>query len=310
MATHVRELDMFSAMATYGRLLLKELNEIVALGDEVLEVSRIRYDPEKVERVSRETGMAIMALVPDSTWEPLDDEGRRRQRAVLDRWSRWTEKARLMFTADAEKTKKELKAAVAKVTKWLDRSGVDFSVPQSIEQAGAVLRTHVKPLLDLLAPFQNDGPLVVVPDTNVILRNQDLPSWADTLQAQAFTVLLVPGVLAELDGQKLNHRVAEVRENALKFSNRIKGWRSQGSLSSGVRVQGDIFVRVAAREPNFKDTLSWLDRTVVDDRIIASVLEWQRANPTTAVQLLSGDSIMLAKSDEAGVPTGDVPDRG
>ena len=76
-----------------------------------------------------------------------------------------------------------------------------------------------------------------------------------------------------------------------------------------MRVQRKVYVRVSAREPNFQRTLSWLDPQVLDDRIIASVLEWQRSNPTNAVQLLSGDSIMLAKADEAGVPTGDVPDR-
>lgn len=70
-----------------------------------------------------------------------------------------------------------------------------------------------------------------------------------------------------------------------------------------------MHVRVVAREPNFEATLSWLDPSITDDRIIASILEFQRNNPTMAVRLLSGDSIMLAKADEAGLATGDVPEK-
>jgi hypothetical protein len=298
-------------METYAHLLLKELHNILTLGDRLLEVSRIRYEPREAGRDSLDFSAAISASFPSSTWAPLDDEGRRRQREALECWNRWVERARLMFSGDTEDSQRKLKEASAKVAQWLDRSGSDsdFSVPKDLEQAPAVFREHVQRLADLLTPFQQDGPLVVVPDTNVLLRNQDLPSWTDVLQSEAFTVLLVPGVLAELDEQKLNYRVQEVREKALKFSSRLRGWRNQGSLSAGIRVQGAVYVRVTAREPNFKTTLSWLDPGVTDDRILASVLEWQRANPMTAVRLLSSDSIMLAKADEAGVPTGDVPDR-
>jgi hypothetical protein len=298
-------------METYARLLLKELHNILALGERLIEVSRIRYTPRKANRHSLDFGAAISAAFPECTWEPLDDEGRRRQREALECWNRWSERARLMFSGDTETSQNELNEAAATVMEWIDRSGrsFDFSVPQELAQAPGVFRKHVQGLEKLLMPFQADGPLVVVPDTNVLLRNQDLPSWTDVLQSSSFTVLLVPGVLAELDEQKMNHRVPEVREKAMKFTNRIRGWRNQGSLSAGIRVQGEVYVRVTAREPNFKNTLSWLDPTVVDDRILASVLEWQRANPMTAVLLLSADTIMLAKADEAGVPTGDVPDR-
>jgi hypothetical protein len=296
-------------MVTYTQILHRDLEEIIELTDKLMEVSDINYDPYKTERLSRETGFAILSIVPDSSWAVLNDEGRCRQRKVLDRWNRWLEKARLLFTEDAGRSRQDLEAAAKNITKWLDRSEPDFSIPKSLVDAPSIFRKHIQPLFDLLAPFMSNGPLVVVPDTNVILRNQELPSWAEVLGTDEFVVLLVPGVLSELDEHKINHRVDGVREKARTFSNRIKGWRNQGSLSDGVRVQGKVYIQVSAREPNFQRTLSWLDPQVTDDRIIASVLEWQRSNPTNAVQLLSGDSIMLAKADEAGVPTGDVPDR-
>lgn len=296
-------------MPSYAQHLRRRLEEIVELTDRLHEVSEIEHDPHKVERMSRKTGMAIMMILPDSTWCQLDDEGRRRQREVLDRWDRWLPQMQLLFLGDARDTRAQLDEAAEKVSRWLHRSGRDFSVPKDIEAAGQVFRKHVEPLFKLLAPFEVEGPVVMVPDTNVLLRNQELPTWTDAVGTKKFTVLLVPGVLAEIDEQKINHRNEPVREKARSFSNRLKGWRNQGSLARGVRVQGEVFVRVVAREPDFDNTLSWLDPGVTDDRIIASVLEFQRNNPTMDVRLLSGDSIMLTKADEAELVTGDVPNK-
>jgi len=49
--------------------------------------------------------------------------------------------------------------------------------------------------------------------------------YASVLGTDAFTVAFVPG---ELDAQKVNHRNPDVREQAKKMSDRIKGWRTRG----------------------------------------------------------------------------------
>jgi hypothetical protein len=69
-------------MATYGQRLPRNLHEIIELTDHLLEVSSINYDPNRLERLSKQTGATFITLVPDSTWHPLDDERRRPQRAV------------------------------------------------------------------------------------------------------------------------------------------------------------------------------------------------------------------------------------
>lgn len=46
----------------------------------------------------------------------------------------------------------------------------------------------------------------------------------------------------------------------------------------------------------------------MDDRVIASVLEMQRKNPSACVVVLTGDTLMLSKCDAAGVPARDTPD--
>jgi len=154
----------------------------------------------------------------------------------------------------------------------------------------------------------SSGQVLVVPDTNVLIRSQDITTYGAVLGESAYRVLLVPGVLGELDAHKINHKVPAVRERARKACDRIKGWRNQGDLAKGVRVQGDVWAQVEGREPDFAKTLSWLRSDVIDDQIMATILEVQRRRPTDRVILLTGDVLMLAKADAASVPTADTPD--
>jgi predicted ribonuclease YlaK len=132
--------------------------------------------------------------------------------------------------------------------------------------------------------------------------------YAAVLGVARYTVHLVPGVLGELDELKMKHQNPAVREKALKFTKRVKGWLKQGRLADRVRVEAEVWVSVAAAEPDFAKTLSWLTPEIVDDRIIASVLEAQRRYPSDRMVLLSGDAIMLAKAAQANIPTEDTPD--
>ena len=152
------------------------------------------------------------------------------------------------------------------------------------------------------------GDVIAVPDTNVLLRQPDVTKYADVLGTDKYTVLLTPGVLREMDEHKTNHKNEAVREKARAFGGRIKGWRNQGNLAKGVKVQGNTYVRVEGREPDFDETLEWLDPDVADDRIIASILEVQRSSPNAKIVLLTGDATMLAKADAASIPTADTPD--
>ncbi len=54
------------------------------------------------------------------------------------------------------------------------------------------------------------------------------------------------------------------------------------------------------------DSLSWLDPAIADDRIIASVLEVQAANPSDQVVLVTGDINLLNKAEAACIDHGEV----
>ena len=72
-------------------------------------------------------------------------------------------------------------------------------------------------------------------------------------------------------------------------------------------VNKTVTVRMIAHEPTFKRTLSWLDRSNNDDRIIASVIEIQQANPTAHVIVVTGDMNLQNKAEMAGIPFAEVP---
>jgi hypothetical protein len=294
------------SMKSLSQVLIERLDRIASLLDELLAASTIDYEPDRKFRIP---GIVVMTLLPDSIWGPPDDRQRSLQRELLELWTPWLEQVTLLFSEDTERRREELRDAAAKIRLWIERNERDFSVPPTIRQASAVLREHLAPLYKALHELGSaPSRVMAVPDTNVLLRSQELAQWRAVLGVDAFVVVLVPGVLAELDAHKLNHRNEKVRERARKFSDRIKGWLNQGDVATGVRVEGDVRVRVEGREPNLARSLSWLDPNVADDRILASLLELQRRDPAARVVLLTGDSIMLAKAAAACVPTTDTPD--
>jgi PIN domain len=295
-------------MESIADRLSKQLETIVSAMDALLERSTILDNRARNQEWLR-SGVFTLGMA-DYGWGPLDDHQRRSQRELLKLWTPWAEQFRLIFSNDTKETENAISEAEERAVAWIQRDDPrDHSVPSSTKEAKRLFRLKVEPFFELLRSLtQATGEIIAVPDTNVLIRSPDVTKYGAVLGTSKYTVLLVPGVLHELDGFKTNHRIEAVREKARSFGSRIKGWRRQGKLSEGVKVQGDIWVRVEGREPDLKRTLSWLDPDVEDDRIVASILETQRLKPHAKIVLLSGDSIMLAKADAANIPTEDTPD--
>lgn len=284
------------------------LSQIVERMDELLGRSTIDYVPRRAAHESARYGVAFIGL-PDGAWGPLDDAQKQIQRRVLELWDPWVEQMRLLFSRDTQSVQREIDDAAKQVAAWVHRSGHEFLIPRTIAEAKAVFRRMVEPLYESLRSLESgDAAVIAIPDTNVLIRTPDVTTYGPVLGTTQYTVLFVPGVLGELDGHKVNHGNQAVRDKARKVSNRIKGWRNQGDIAKGVRVQGDIWAQVEGKEPDFTKTLSWLQADVVDDRIVATVLEVQRRRPTDRIVLLTGDTLMLAKADAASIPTADTPD--
>jgi PIN domain len=293
-----------SGIPSAAEQLSRQLASFAQQVEAFLEASTIQYRPEDPDSI-------VIQLWHDYRWGPLDNLGQQLQRRLLETWGPLMERIRLLLGGDPSATQQRLDDVNAFVTRWLDRptGEFDFTIPKSIPEAKERFRAELAPCFELLDSLgQSAGATTVVPDTNVLIRSPDVAGYDRVLGVTAYTVVLIPPVLAELDALKVGRISPEVREKARKFSERIKEWRRRGELHRGVKVQGQVAVRTEGREPKVGASLSWLDPTVVDDRIIACVLEVQRRHPTDRVVLLTGDVNLLAKADMAGVPTADTPD--
>ena len=150
---------------------------------------------------------------------------------------------------------------------------------------------------------KSDGETLLIPDTNSLLMSCDPVAYRKVAMKDAFTFLLLPSVLGELDNLKYLHRNQDVRDKAKKAIKRIKGWRNQGSLTEGVVVDKTIVVKALHKEPDMDNTLSWLDSNVQDDRIVASVLTAQAENTSSVIYLVTGDINLQNKADAAFIST-------
>jgi predicted ribonuclease YlaK len=75
-----------------------------------------------------------------------------------------------------------------------------------------------------------------------------------------------------------------------------------------VTVNKTVTVKTMGTEPNFQKTLHWLDSGNNDDRIIASLLEVQRSNPSAIIALMISDINAQNKAEVAHLPYIEPPE--
>jgi hypothetical protein len=160
-------------------------------------------------------------------------------------------------------------------------------------------------ILDIFHQKDNVDTLLI-PDTNSLLINCDPVAYRTLVNTDRFTFLLLPTVIGELDKLKYNHRNPDVKDKAEKVIKRIKGWRAQGTLTSGIKVDKTIVVKSLYKEPDMGNTLSWLDSNVQDDRIIANVLSVQAENTSSIVYLVTRDINLQNKADAVFIATMEI----
>jgi hypothetical protein len=191
---------------------------------------------------------------------------------------------------------------------WLELRGswgVTLNPAENAEQAETAGK-EFEQILGVLDVASSDET-ILIPDTNSLLSTADPTHYRQVAGQDSFVFLLLPTVLGELDRLKVEHRNPEVQEKARKIITRVKGWRKQGALSTGIIIDKSITVRTLHSEPDMNRTLSWLDANNKDDRIIASVLALQGEHPSSRVILISGDINLLNKADAAMIATTEGP---
>jgi rRNA-processing protein FCF1 len=267
-------------------------------------------DASTIEKFRNDTysKVVVIAPCPRYYWSATEEHQKLLQMQLLKAYSTWFEHFQLLFREASKETRKQIEKTHKFVTSWIEKEG-SWDVPSTIQQAKSQFRERIQIFYELLQMLDSpDGrELVLVPDTNALIVAPDLSQYSKVAGQVEYTVVIVPTVLEELDKLKLLHLDKDFRDKVASVIKRIKGMRHQGSLLTGVTVNRTVTVIMRAQEPNFGETLHWLDSSNKDDRIIASVLELQRAHPFATVVLVTSDINLQNKAEMADLPFVEPP---
>jgi hypothetical protein len=256
-------------------------------------------------------GHGVVIIAPEYYWGDLSAEQRATQISLKRDYEPIAELLRLLLSRAPEDLLRQIDDADKRFRVWLELQN-NWSLAPMPGANERALRSDAAALERILAVLDVTGTrdIVVISDTNSLLARADPIEYRSVVGNDSFTFMLLPTVLGELDRLKIEHRNPDVREKAKNTITRIKGWRQQGSLSSGVTVNKSITVKACHSEPDMRSTLSWLDANIADDRIVASVLAVQTEQPSARIVLVTGDINLQNKADAALIETAEVPYRG
>lgn len=241
-------------------------------------------------------------------WEPLSIDGRRLRSKLIAEYQHFCNLLRSLLIGQPPQVKRTFQDAERVVTETIEQNGMTYlrSTDEARQMAHESIENQIALIENLYDP--SEGSHVFVPDTNALIYNPDLEKW-DFPDVRRFTIVLTPTVLSEIDQHKINHRNDEVRKKADSLIRRIKGYRTRGRLTDGVPLKNDKSTLVSiAKEPDFSETLPWLDPRNADDRYLASFIEVIRMFPRSAVILVTRDINLQNKAEFAHLPFSEPPE--
>lgn len=265
-------------------------------------------DISTIKEFRNDPNSGVVFITPTYYWGETDEQQKIIQMQLVKKFSNWTEHFRLLFSNASQEINQQIEETQKFITSWVEKES-SWDVPRKIQDAKLLFQDKVKVIYELLNLLETTGnhEIIIIPDTNSLIAVPDVVQYASLAGHHKYTVIIVPTVLAELDKLKIIHRENDFREKVNSVIKRIKGLRTQGSLLTGVTVNKTVTVKMIATEPNFEKTLKWLNSENTDDRIIASVLEIQKENPSSIVVLSTSDINLQNKAEMANLPFAETP---
>ncbi len=260
---------------------------------ELLENSRIKF--RRDDHYS-----SVLIIEPSQYWDSPTEIEQTLQIKLKKSYGVWIETFKLFTENSPEASKRKMVQTDKFVTNWIEKKN-DWGIPNTIPEAKNKFETEIKFFYETLNLYANNGEkeIIVIPDTNALIEEPDPKSYKTITTSDKLTIIFLPTVLSELDDLKIKSSNPDFQKKVKAVISRLKGYRQQGNLIDGVMVEKTIKLKMVASEPNFERTLSWLDRENNDDRIIASALEIQRDNPSSAVCLVTSDINLQNKTEMA-----------
>lgn len=233
-------------------------------------------------------------------WVKTDLQG---QLKLKEKYLRFCEDFNFLLTKANKNIQNEIEKANVENLHIIDQTKAYTSIEGTKQQ----FRRNLKKYSNYLDVLKSSEPKqsIVIPDTNSLIQHPDPKNYKKIPVLSSFEFIILPTVLNELDKLKITHRDDNFRTKVKSVIARLKGFRNQGDILEGVTVDKTIRVKMVATEPNFKQTLSWLDAENMDDRIIASALEIQKIKPNSLILLVTGDINLQNKAQMANLGTYD-----
>ena len=265
-----------------------------------------------IEPVEHDSG-ALVRVAPPHSFGEISPELRALQMSVKRQYDSCAEIIRVFLNRAPKDLANQWKEEDRDLRVWLELDS-NWALQPHRTSNEKQLRAAAQAIADIIDVFAALGPggVLVIPDTNSLIDQPDPTTYRPVAGRQEFTFLLLPTVLGELDDLKIGHKNPEVRDGAKRAISRIKGWRNQarqkgGTLVDGATVDGTITVKAHNIEPDMESSLSWLDESVPDDRIVAAVLAVEAENPSATALLITGDINLQNKADAALIETVETP---
>ncbi len=253
---------------------------------------------------------SIVVIGAPYYWGPTDRIQQSLQRQLKQMYSAWFERFNLLLRHIPKNVQENVNDIDKLVNMWIEKEdGFQASLPGSVEAAKSLFMKKISFFHSFVSDIdhEHNPEVILVIDTSALL---DVPNFHNYVQIEGINAsrVIVPStVLRELDN--LCHAKDEGKQKKAKEARmQIKSLQTQGKLTEGISVEC-LVIQTLAVEPDFKQTLRWLDSTINDDRIIASSLEVQIKYPSDYVVIVTGDSVLHSKAEMAKLPYCEPPSR-
>ena len=289
------------SLQSFQKRLTSELDKIEAA---ILDL----WQKSEIEEFRSNPHSLFKMMVHPYNWKTLPIEHRAGQAKLLSLYQHWYE----LFYRCHAKHSSDMRDSIDEINTYILAAielKSNWSTAATFEENRNLLSQKISFFRSLLAQHASEETLfVLVPDTNALLKSPDASQYCEVIESTAFRFVIVPTVLAELDGLKRSRTNQPLGEKAERAIRVIKGLRRQGSVLEGVTVAKTITVQMIPTEPRMADLPSWLDPNNQDDRIIGCILEIQCSQPSAVVVLVTDDMNLQNKAEMAFLPWAEPPE--
>ncbi|MEO8666329.1 MAG: PIN domain-containing protein [Ignavibacteria bacterium] len=254
------------------------------------------------------SGGGVIVVAPDHHFKELDEAGKKLQNKIFKSWDKTFPKVKFFLSHINPQDLREIENHEKWIIKNIQQSYGTYK--RNVEEVWNETLDYFSPILDCInsSYSKTEGKIILIADTNSLLFNPNLEKW-NYGDFNSFSILLTSTVLSELDLLKINSRNESVRDKAKTIINKIKEYRRRGNMVEGVDVvKNKISMLTDPLEPDFENSLVYLDSNNKDDRLIATTLEIIRNHSESKIYLVTSDINLQNKADYSCIPFLEPPE--